>query len=245
MIFARIKHSFQIRWGRCKRNHIIGSYSQNYEDFFFLNILYNNIKLPIPAKLFYLDIGANHPKTLNNTWLLYKRGAHGIIVEPNPDMISLHEACRPRDKQLAVGLSSTGGGVLPYYCFTSPTLNTFSEEERDSVLATGTSLKETKNIQVLSVIDFEKKYVADKEVHFMSLDVEGLDFQILKAWDFTICKPYIICVETQEYYGGKEEGFLEIVRYMNDYGYSIYGDTGLNTFFVRVDKIKKFEDYQV
>jgi len=45
----------------------------------------------------YCDIGANHPRTLNNTFALYQRGASGVLVEPDPDLCGALRKERPRD----------------------------------------------------------------------------------------------------------------------------------------------------
>src|SRR5262249_29835011 len=55
------------------------SYSQAGEDlivrFFFYHQRISNIT--------YLDIGANEPIQLNNTYYFYRRGFRGVLVEPN------------------------------------------------------------------------------------------------------------------------------------------------------------------
>src|SRR5882762_7743018 len=49
------------------------------------------------SKIRYCDIGANHPRTLNNTFALYARGASGVLIEPDPDQCALLRKDRPRD----------------------------------------------------------------------------------------------------------------------------------------------------
>ena len=55
------------------------TYSQYGEDL----ILSSAIEyLKIDENISYLDIGANHPMSLSNTYLLYKQGASGVLIEP-------------------------------------------------------------------------------------------------------------------------------------------------------------------
>ena len=59
------------------------TYSQTGED------LILDILLKDKPKGFYIDIGGNHPKKFNNTFLFYKKGWDGINVEPNYSKIWL------------------------------------------------------------------------------------------------------------------------------------------------------------
>ncbi len=59
-------------------------YSQAGQDIFVLSVL-NGMRGGC-----FLDIGCNHPKTINNTYLLESMfGWGGILVDMNPDMIEL------------------------------------------------------------------------------------------------------------------------------------------------------------
>lgn len=73
-------------------------YGQCAEDYI-LYCLFQTINPEILANksLTYVDIGANHPIATNNTYLFYKRGFKGVIVEPNPYFYSMLKKVRPRD----------------------------------------------------------------------------------------------------------------------------------------------------
>ncbi|MDF0498447.1 hypothetical protein [Bradyrhizobium yuanmingense] len=47
--------------------------------------------------MFYIEIGANHPISTSNTYLMYQRGAQGVLVEPNPELGALIRKVRLRD----------------------------------------------------------------------------------------------------------------------------------------------------
>jgi FkbM family methyltransferase len=63
------------------------------------------------ADSFYVDVGALHPFQFSNTFLLYKRGWRGINIEPSPDGAAAFRRYRPRDINLDVAISSSGGDV--------------------------------------------------------------------------------------------------------------------------------------
>ena len=65
---------------------------------------------------------------------------------------------------------------------------------------------------------------------FVSIDTEGLDFEILKSLDFDRFRPKIICVETLVVYTTKEDP--RIRELMQSKGYTVRGSTFVNTIFV-------------
>ncbi|TWA90242.1 hypothetical protein [Bradyrhizobium stylosanthis] len=46
---------------------------------------------------FYVEIGANHPVSTSSAYLMYQKGARGVLVEPNPELGALIRTARPRD----------------------------------------------------------------------------------------------------------------------------------------------------
>jgi hypothetical protein len=59
---------------------------------------------------------------------------------------------------------------------------------------------------------------------------------ILKTIDFKIYKPKVICAETVDYRpSNKQKKRSSILTFLESKGYFVYGETGLNTIFVRKD----------
>ena len=78
-----LKHRFLPKLRQLRRNHLENckiSYSQCGEDLI-LKQLFTALGI---GKVNYLDIGAHHPTCLNNTYLFYGYGGHGVCVEPDP-----------------------------------------------------------------------------------------------------------------------------------------------------------------
>ncbi len=70
--------------------------------------------------------------------------------------------------------------------------------------------------------------------HFLSLDVEGLDLDVLKGLDFDRFAPDVVCVETLEY--DQHQASLkknDIIEFMLARKYVAYADTRVNTIFCR------------
>jgi hypothetical protein len=74
----------------------------------------------------------------------------------------------------------------------------------------------------------------EKSPDILSIDVEGLDLEILKTIDFTRFKPLTIIVETLLYDEMQRESRNEkIIDFLTSLGYTIYADTHVNTIFLR------------
>jgi hypothetical protein len=87
-------------------------------------------------KISYVDIGAHHPRYINNTYLFYKRGATGINIEPDPFLIKAFLKVRPKDINLNIGINDKSNFSVQkdnFYIMSERTLNTFSEKEAREV----------------------------------------------------------------------------------------------------------------
>lgn len=78
------------------------------------------------SKLTYLDIGAAHPFHLSNTYLFYRYGAKGVLVEPDPDQVAFLRKKRPLDTTVSAGISfDTQRGSAKLYQMNLPFLTPF------------------------------------------------------------------------------------------------------------------------
>ena len=83
------------------------SYSQHGEDKFILKAIRDQ-GLDI-AQSIYVDIGANHPTDISNTYLLYRNGFQGVLIEANAQLCELLKCVRKRDVVINVGASDKAG----------------------------------------------------------------------------------------------------------------------------------------
>ena len=77
------------------------SYAQTGEDVIVAEILLASLRLQgrAPSTINYVEIGANHPISTSNTYLLYSRfGASGLLVEADPRLIGDLRSTRSRDR---------------------------------------------------------------------------------------------------------------------------------------------------
>lgn len=205
------------------------SYSQCGEDMI-IRYIFDALHIPTPT---YLDIGAHHPTYLNNTFVFYQSGAQGVNIEPDPRLLSAFDKLRPRDTNINVGITEKKG-VLDFYVMSVPTLNTFSAEDAHAATREGkTKIDEIIKVPVIPINDVLEDHFSGKALDFVSLDVEGLDLQILRSFNFVRWRPKVLCVETitySEQHKGKK--IPDIERILLDQNYFVYADTHINTIFV-------------
>jgi FkbM family methyltransferase len=181
----------------------------------------------------YLDIGAHHPCQLNNTYLFYRLGGSGVLVEPNPRWTPLIRRERPRDTCLCVGLAAQPRDRVPFHVMTSDTLCTFSKTEGDRMVAEcGQEILETRHVDAMTPAEVQAEHFRDG-LNFVSLDVEGLELEILQAFDFDANRPEVFCIETLSYsIDGTGRKNRPLIEWMAAQDYAVHADTYVNTIFV-------------
>jgi FkbM family methyltransferase len=204
------------------------SYSQEGEDMILHRIFADK------PRGFYVDVGAHHPRRFSNTYFFYKRGWCGINIEPNPDAFRLFQSDRARDTNLQLGVSNSKGRIT-YYQFDEPALNTFDSEIVNSRLAnTQYKLKSTSEVDVERLDQVLSNYLpAETQIDFLSIDVEGFDFAVLKSNDWERYRPKYVLVEVldsslEDVMGG------EIFEFMKSQQYVLFAKTYNTLFFLSV-----------
>lgn len=216
--------------------HAQCSYSQFGEDLIFsLFFAQNGISNPS-----YLDIGANEPKFISNTYYFYEKGSRGVLIEPNPFLFKKLKKQRPHDIVLNIGIGFKEVNEADFYLFPDYAngLSTFSEKEAKHWMEVGMKgmgkipIEKVIKMPLVPVNSILEKYFADKAPDILSLDVEGLDLEILKAMDFKEHRPMLICVETMMYDENQNSyKSSDVTDFMIAQNYSVYADTRVNTIY--------------
>lgn len=203
-------------------------YSQAGEDML-LSLYYEGKK----HKGFYVDVGAHHPYRFSNTAYFYKRGWRGINIEPTPSLFKAFPRRRRRDINLNVGIGN--GEKLTFYVFNEGALNTFDPalaKERDGKIHLGRQYKiiDRIEVQTRTLADILDKHLpADTPIDLLTIDVEGMDFDVLKSNDWTSYLPQFILVECESELDDLSDD--EIYQFLHAKGYSIAGRTLYTTLF--------------
>jgi len=201
------------------------SFSQYCEDLIFLEIFGNK------KNGFFVDIGCNHPIDGNNMFNLYLRGWTGINIDGNLDLINLYKKYRSYDISICCLLSNKEE-LVNFYVSDLDKVSTISKEtyaifnqkwnyREENILQRKTNLL----TNILNA-NLEK----GQNIDILSIDVEGHDFEVLLGLDLNYYSPTIICIEIHNFNLINFEKD-KIVKYLEEYNYSIKYYTLSNVFF--------------
>lgn len=156
---------------------------------------------------FFVDVGAHHPKMYSNTYLLYRRGWRGINIDAMPGSMPQFRRLRPRDISLEIPISAKRQH-LTYYMYNIPAFNTMSKEVHDKRVResdrTTPSLRliDTRDLYTRTLADVLDEHLPadyrDSGIDFLSVDVEGLDLDVLQSNDWSKYRPRAVVAEILE-----------------------------------------------
>jgi FkbM family methyltransferase len=193
------------------------SFAQSGED------IIADIELGKKTKGTYIDVGAFHPKLFSNTYLFYKRGWSGVVIEPRPEAKESFAKVRPRDKFVGMGVAGKKD-VLEYFEFKDGAANTFSPEQADkNIKEAGRKLVKKINVAVMPLADILASCGVEG-VDLLSVDVEGMDLEVLQSNDWKKYRPKIIICEDLEFDFGKPKASA-VVKFLQGLGYKLVGKT--------------------
>ncbi|MBK9925008.1 MAG: FkbM family methyltransferase [Anaerolineales bacterium] len=160
------------------------SYSQNFEDLMLWRAL-KHIK-----NGFYVDIGANDPKHLSVTKAFYDQGWHGINIDPITYSLLSRERLRDINLNIAV---SNAPGEINFFEVSDSALCTSDPQLAQTYREMGKVVIERK-VPTLTLNQVLKEH-SQVPIHFMNIDVEGAELQVLQGLDLSLWRPWILLIE--------------------------------------------------
>ena len=165
---------------------------------------------------FYVDVGCYHPMLYSNTYKLYSQGWKGIVIDPNIQFKKLFSIFRPRDTFVLSAVGTTTKRM--YFAFADGAYNTFDATAAEEYKKK-TTLVASYEVSIQPLKDILKDV---HKIDLMSVDVEGLDLEVLQSHDW-IVKPNVIIVEALP--GSPVDIFLVQMNY------KLVGLTHLNSVY--------------
>jgi len=223
----------RLRWylakKRRRRNLPKGFYSQFGQDAFVAE-LFGQKRGGV-----FLDIGANDGVTFSNTLHLERAlGWTGIAVEPHPDVFKKLQASRAC--HLFNGCVSDHDGSLRFQAVSGAAseLSTLSTVEHagdahhqallDRMLAQYGGEKRVVEVECLTPASLLRRFGIGR-IDYLSLDTEGCEMQILRAFDFSACPVEVVDVENREGSG--------LFDWMAHHGYRLVRCLGCDEVYIR------------
>lgn len=163
------------------------SYAQNFEDVMLWRAL-GHI-----AQGCYVDIGAQHPEIDSVSLAFYQRGWRGVHIEPVAHFAELLRKSRPDEKVLEIALGDSEGNV-DINVIADTGLSTAVADYAERALHDRGFLSQLVQVPQRR-LDQALGFLRNQDVHWMKIDVEGFESRVLRGWDPTRLRPWIIVVE--------------------------------------------------
>jgi len=195
---------------------------------------------------FYIDIGSNQPIYASNTYGLYLRGWSGICIDPNPRLKLKYSLFRSSDLFINSAIVSDSNRKKNFFYFykNNNELNTFSKK-RVKIQKKLYSRVPSKVIKV-DQIDIKKliNIINNREVHFLNIDIEGLENIIIRPLLRKKILPWCLAIEEL---GKTSENInsSKIKKFLNRNGYILGSRTFFTSIYIRKNIIKKLPSQYV
>ncbi|WP_170234217.1 FkbM family methyltransferase [Segetibacter aerophilus] len=186
------------------------------------------------SKGFFVDIGCNHPINFSNTFELYKRGWTGINVDANPDLIKKF-TLRPKDISVCEAVSNEVK-EMTFYEFEETEVSTLDNrllkewKER-------WRYKNARKVITKTLTQILDENSIPQDIDFLTIDVEGHDFEVLISLDFERYHPELILIEIHDF-NIKNYETNKLLQFLDSKGYDLIGYVTLNGYFRRRPKSK-------
>ncbi|MFA6197083.1 MAG: FkbM family methyltransferase [Sulfurimonas sp.] len=201
------------------------SYAQNFEDLILHRALQD------VENGFYIDVGANDPVQDSVTKAFYDKNWRGINIEPEEEFFHKLQLDRPNDLNLNLAVSQTQKFIQFFVSkirgWSTTDATTSQDPERDALFA------ETRTVEAKSLDEICTQNSV-KQIHFLKIDVEGAEKDVLQSFSFAI-KPWIVVVEaTLPNSNIDASASWEYILTDNNYSF-VYFD-GINKFYLSNEK---------
>jgi FkbM family methyltransferase len=144
----------------------------------------------------YVDVGANDPRLYSLTRGFYDQGWSGITVEPVPHFAAAHRRDRPRDTLVEAAVTDQDVESVTLHVIGDTGLSTLVDDVSERHRQDGFENQDvTVPARSLDSI-LEDAGWEGREIHFVSVDVEGAEPEVVRSFDLARWRPWILVVES-------------------------------------------------
>jgi FkbM family methyltransferase len=169
---------------------------------------------------FFVDVGANDPENMSQTWHLERLDWRGILIEPQPALAQkLKERRRAAVFACACSSPQNAGKMLPFQLAgiqSSLNLNFF---------VAGMRKEEIIEVPVRTLDDILTEAKAPIPIDLLSIDVESHEIEVLNGLTLSRWRPRLILIEDLAFN-------TRLHRLLQSRGYKWVRRTGLNGWYV-------------
>jgi FkbM family methyltransferase len=211
------------------------SYAQNFEDV----MLWRALKNYPPGS--YVDVGAHDPVHFSVTKAFYERGWRGINIDAVTELVERLKKDRPEDINHALFVGA-GESTIDFFQIGDTGISTYSEDYAERHQSFGHKISKIQvEMRTLTSI-LQESEIDNDNFHFLKIDVEGAETDVLLGLDLEKFRPWIIVIEATEPNSTKLSLAFEPLILDKNYRY-VYFD-GLNRFYVAKERLDLVQAFQ-
>ena len=139
---------------------------------------------------YFVEVGANDPYALSQTWQLEQAGWTGILIEPQPALAARLRAER-KARVFAVACSARENSGRTMTLHVAGPLSSLNRER----MAAGAQPETTIEVPVRTLDSVLEEAGAPAGFDFLSIDVEGHEVEVLRGLDLARWQPRLIMLE--------------------------------------------------
>jgi FkbM family methyltransferase len=175
---------------------------------------------------FYVDVGAHHPQRFSNTYYFYLKGWSGINIDAMPGSMKIFDDLRSRDINLEIPISDKSE-ILTYYEFDEPALNSFSLPlSQERITTSNYKIIAETQLKTQTLAEVLDKYLPPEQtIDFLSIDVEGLDYEVMNSNNWDKYKPKLVLVEDLELSSLKNINTSKVCLFLEERDYILVAKT--------------------
>jgi FkbM family methyltransferase len=179
-----------------------------------------------------IEIGANHAFGGSNTYLLETRlGIHSVLVEANPDLLADLRKARPDARLVHAAICTDDSPSVTLHCANHHELSSLDRQFVETWHAGQVGVSRDVQVPAMRMASLLANHVpANKQVLFLSIDIEGLDLTLIEDTDFSRFRPTIVMLEPSEHFHPGEGA--RMIQAMLARGYCQFGESDVNLLFV-------------
>ena len=205
---------------------IIGTYDGIQHEDVLIDLL-----LSFKQKGFYVEIGANDPSIFpSHTTRFYARGWTGINVEPQSEVFKGLIKAREKDINLNICVGATRG-QMDFFEWKEKSNGSSLNSKIFTPELIGNKIIPIR-MDIIPLAEIFEKHLGNKEIDFISIDVEGYELEVLMGNNWSKYRPQVLIIETGH------RNYLKIVEYLKKVDYLLVYNGEVDSIFIDKNKFK-------
>ena len=143
---------------------------------------------------FYIEVGANDPTELSISRAFYDAGWHGIAIEPVESLAERFRRARPRDIVVQAAITAAETDEVTLHAIDDTGLSTLDDAINDRHQRSGFESHDV-TVPARTLTSVLEEADVPQDIHFMVVDTEGTEADVLASIDLTRWRPWLLVVE--------------------------------------------------